>query len=74
MAKKKVTEPKEKNPRKFEFNGVKLEDPDPNMSNEEVRDFYSTHYPELASAGIKGPFQSNGVDVWTFQIKTGTKG
>ncbi len=74
MAKKTETKTDSTKPRQFEFNGVKLDDPDPNMKPEEVRDFYTTHYPELASAGVKGPKDLKTATVWTFEVKTGTKG
>ena len=40
--------------RSFTYNGVKLPDPDPRMTAEEVKSLYSHQYPELATAAITG--------------------
>jgi len=40
--------------RSFTYNGVKLPDPDPRMTPEEVKAVYSHQYPELATAAITG--------------------
>ncbi len=41
--------------RSFTYNGVKLPDPDPRMTPEEVKTVFSHQYPELATAAITGP-------------------
>ncbi len=41
--------------REFSFNGVKLPDPDPKLSPEEVRSVLATLYPDIATASITGP-------------------
>ena len=41
--------------RSFTYNGVKLPDPDPRMTPEEVKNIYSNQCPELATAAISGP-------------------
>jgi PRTRC genetic system protein C len=41
--------------REFTFNGVKLPDPDPKLSPEEVRAVLATMYPDIATASITGP-------------------
>jgi len=41
--------------REFSFNGVKLPDPDPKLSTEEVRSVLATLYPDIATALITGP-------------------
>ena len=41
--------------REFTFNGVKLPDPDPKLSLEEVRAVLATMYPDIATASITGP-------------------
>jgi PRTRC genetic system protein C len=38
--------------RSFTYNGVKLPDPDPRMTAEEVKSLYSHQYPEFATAAI----------------------
>jgi PRTRC genetic system protein C len=40
--------------RSFTYNGVKLPDPDPRMTPEEVKAACSHQYPELATAAITG--------------------
>ncbi|MHB8656074.1 MAG: PRTRC system protein C [Terriglobia bacterium] len=39
----------------FTFNGVKLPDPDPKLSPEEVRGTFATIYPDIATASVTGP-------------------
>ena len=41
--------------REFSFNGVKLPDPDPRLSPEQVRSVLATMYPDIATASITGP-------------------
>ena len=41
--------------REFSFNGVKLPDPDPSLSPEQVRSVLATMYPDIATASITGP-------------------
>ena len=41
--------------RTFEFNGVRLPDPDPKLSVEDVRTLYAHQYPDIATAAITGP-------------------
>ena len=36
--------------RSFTYNGMKLPDPDPRMTPEEVKAIYSNQYPELATS------------------------
>ena len=60
--------------RSFTYNGVKLPDPDPRMSAEEVKSLYSHQYPELATAAITGPEASADHLVYSFVRAIGTKG
>jgi PRTRC genetic system protein C len=39
----------------FSYSGLNLPDLNPKLSPEEVKDAYSTQYPELATAAINGP-------------------
>jgi PRTRC genetic system protein C len=39
----------------FHFLGVRLPDPNPAMSVDEVKAFYTAQYPELATAVVNGP-------------------
>ena len=41
--------------REFSYNGVKLPDPNPAMTPEEVRQFYATQYPDITTASITDP-------------------
>jgi PRTRC genetic system protein C len=46
--------------RLFLFNGVKLPDPNPDFTVEQVRDMYVNTYPELATAAVEGPTPAKG--------------
>jgi len=60
--------------RTFTYNGVKLPDPDPRMTPEEVKMIYSHQYPELPTAAITGP-EASGEDLqYSFVRAIGTKG
>jgi PRTRC genetic system protein C len=60
--------------RSFTYNGVKLPDPDPRMTPEEVKIIYSHQYPELATASITGPEASGEHLQYSFVRAIGTKG
>ncbi len=60
--------------RAFKYNAIDLKDPDPALSTEEVREFYSKVYPEILSAAIEGPEITAGKMVYTFRRAVGTKG
>jgi PRTRC genetic system protein C len=60
--------------REFAYNGVKLPDPNPELSVEEVRDMYVATYPELATAAVEGPSPVNGRMQYTFTRAVGVKG
>jgi PRTRC genetic system protein C len=45
--------------RQFVFSGVKLPDPNPDFTVEQVRDMYVNTYPELATAAVEGPTPVN---------------
>ena len=60
--------------RLFLFNGVKLPDPNPDFTVEQVRDMYVTTYPELATAALEGPTPVNGSMQYTFTRAIGAKG
>ena len=60
--------------RSFTYNGVKLPDPDPRMTPEEVKAIYSNQYPELATAAITGPEASGENLQYSFVRAIGTKG
>lgn len=60
--------------RSFTYNGVKLPDPNPRMSPDEVKAAYSHQYPELATAAITGPDASGEHLIYSFVRAIGTKG
>jgi PRTRC genetic system protein C len=60
--------------RSFTYNGVKLPDPDPRMTPEEVKIIYSHQYPELATAAITGSGPSGEQLQYSFVRAIGTKG
>jgi PRTRC genetic system protein C len=45
----------EKRVREFSYNGIRLPDPNVNLSVEEVRDLYAGTSPDIATAAIEGP-------------------
>jgi PRTRC genetic system protein C len=62
-------------PREFSFNGVKLPDPNPDCSIEQVRDLYVSSYPELATAAVEGPeATADGTMKIIFRRSVGSKG
>jgi len=60
--------------RSFSYNRVKLPDPDPRMTPEDVKAAYSHQYPELATAAITGRKRVEGNLVYSFVRAIGTKG
>ena len=51
-----------------------LDDPDGNLSPNEVMDFYSRVYPELTTASVNGPVFEEDKAVYEFKTTIGTKG
>ena len=64
--------------RKFKLSddndAIVLDDPNGTFSNEEVKKFYSSQYPEITNASIAGPEIVNDEFVYTFNKSIGTKG
>jgi PRTRC genetic system protein C len=60
--------------RSFSFLGLRLPDPDNQLSPEEVKAVFATQYPELATASITGPEVVGDKLVYTFSRAIGTKG
>lgn len=60
--------------RVFVYSGVRLPDPNPELTVEEVRDMYVVDYPELATAAVEGPTPVNDSMEYTFTRAVGTKG
>ena len=60
--------------REFYFNGVRIPDPAPAMSVEEVREFLTPSYPEIATAILTGPDATGSSMRYTFDRAIGSKG
>jgi len=60
--------------RDFSYNGVKLPDPNPAMTPEEVRQFYATQYPDITTASITGPETEGDKLRYSFTRAIGSKG
>jgi PRTRC genetic system protein C len=58
----------------FEVHGIKLPDPNPTLSVEEIRGLYSSQFPEIATATVTGPEQVGDKLVYRFSTSIGTKG
>jgi len=60
--------------REFRYDGVRLPDPDPKLSIEEIRSAFSATYPEIATAAVTGPEAVGNKLVYHFAKAIGTKG
>ena len=60
--------------RVFQFQGIRLPDPNPEMSVEEVKALYAAQYPELATAAVNGPEATGDKMRYTFERAIGSKG
>ncbi|MGD7196540.1 PRTRC system protein C [Ralstonia pseudosolanacearum] len=60
--------------REFRYNGVRLADPSPRFTLEQVRDFYANTYPEILNADIDGPSVEGTLQVYGFRRAVGRKG
>nr|DAF32743.1 MAG TPA: Prokaryotic Ubiquitin [Caudoviricetes sp.] len=60
--------------RVFKHGSATLADPNPEMSPEEVMNFYSNQYPELTTSNVHGPKIDGDSAVYTFKTTVGTKG
>ena len=58
----------------FQFHGIRLPDPNPSMSVDEVKALYATQYPELATAVVNGPEAVGDKMRYTFDRAIGSKG
>ncbi len=41
--------------REFYYNGIRIPDPGPGLSVDQVRDLLTPNYPEIATASVSGP-------------------
>ena len=53
---------------------IKLTDPDPDMTPEQVRKFYAGRFPQLVNSTTTGPIYDEDNMVFTFKTGIGTKG
>ncbi len=60
--------------RTFQFLGVRLPDPNPSMTVDEVKALYTAQYPELATAVVNGPEAIGDKMRYTFERAIGSKG
>jgi len=60
--------------REFHYNGVRIPDPGPELTVEQVRDLLTPNYPEIATASVSGPEASGSVLRYTFSRAIGSKG
>jgi PRTRC genetic system protein C len=60
--------------REFFFNGIKLPDPNPTATVEQVREVFALTYPEITTAAVEGPESIGGRLRYTFQRAVGSKG
>jgi PRTRC genetic system protein C len=60
--------------REFYYNGVRIPDPGPELSVEQVRDLLTPNYPEIATASVSGPEVTGSALRYTFSRAIGSKG
>lgn len=58
--------------RTFNYNGMKLDDPDPSMPPEQVLEFHALLHAELTNAALKGPnIGADGLQTYQVEVKIG---
>ena len=60
--------------REFHYNGIRIPDPGPELTVDQVRDLLTPSYPEIATATVFGPEATGAVLRYTFSRAIGTKG
>jgi len=60
--------------REFSYNGLRLPDPNPAMTPEEVRQFFATQFPDITTASITGPEADGEKLRYSFARAIGSKG
>jgi PRTRC genetic system protein C len=60
--------------REFNYNGVRIPDPAPQMTVDQVRDLLTPTYPEIATATLTGPEDTGTALRYTFSRAIGSKG
>jgi PRTRC genetic system protein C len=60
--------------RKFKYNGMRLNDPSPEKTVDQVKSFFALQYPELLNSEVEGPVTKSGEMTYTFVRAAGSKG
>jgi len=60
--------------REFHYNGIRIPDPGPELTVEQVRDLLTPNYPEIATASVSGPEATGTTLRYTFTRAIGSKG
>ena len=60
--------------REFNYNGIRIPDPGPGLTVDQVRDLITPQFPEVATASVSGPEAAGSVLLYTFSRAIGTKG
>ena len=60
--------------REFHYNGIRIPDPGPELTVEQVRDLLTPNYPEIATASVSGPEAAGSALRYTFIRAIGSKG
>jgi len=60
--------------REFHYNGIRIPDPGPELTVDQVRDLLTPAYPEIATATVSGPEDTGLVLRYSFSRAIGTKG
>ena len=60
--------------REFHYNGIRIPDPAPQMSVEQVRDLLTPQFPEIATATLTGPEDTGTTLRYTFSRASGSQG
>jgi PRTRC genetic system protein C len=60
--------------REFYYNGIRIPDPGPGLTVDQVRDLITPQFPEVATASVSGPEVAGSVLRYTFSRAIGTKG
>jgi len=60
--------------REFYYNGIRIPDPGPALSVDQVRDLFTPNYPEIATASVSGPEDTGSMLRYSFSRAIGSKG
>jgi PRTRC genetic system protein C len=64
----------EARPREFHYNGIRIPDPAPAMSVEQMRELLTPSFPEIATATLEGPEDTGTALRYSFSRAIGSKG